>query len=477
MVYSSLPFLFVFLPCLLLLYFISGHGFRNVILVAASAFFYAWGGWEFFGILVVFIISHWAGGLLIEASVRAKNPDLARVIITAFIAGDIALIGWFKYANFVVKETNWLANVLGGATPFQEWTHVVLPIGISFFTFQGMSYLLDVARGTVRPLRNPLDFALYEGFFPQLIAGPIVRYAEIEDQIRKRRITLDDFSAGLMRFCHGVAKKVLVADPVSLWADAAFANPAIISTPEAWVGLVAYTIQIYFDFSGYSDMAIGLGRMFGFRFPENFNRPMSAPSVTEFWRRWHMTLTRWFRDYLYIPLGGSREGAAKTFRNLLIVFVATGLWHGANWTFLVWGLWHGLWLILERRGFMGISQSGSAVSGRLRMLAVVMLGWAVFRADNIFDARDYLTALFGFGHSLTATTLILDHAWWLPLTALAIGIGNLAAPVARPLGMRIGLCETLRTRPWASAYCLLALAISVIELTSGSASPFLYFRF
>jgi alginate O-acetyltransferase complex protein AlgI len=477
MVYSSLPFLFVFLPCLLLVYFAGGDRLRNIVLVAASLFFYAWGGWDFFGILVAFIISHWAGGLLIHACMRKDRPGLARVVVTGFIAGDIALIAWFKYANFAVKEINWLTDLLGGTAPFAHWSHIMLPIGISFFTFQGMSYIFDVARGTVRPLRNPLDFALYEGFFPQLIAGPIVRYAEIENQIEHRSISLDDFSAGLMRFCHGVGKKVLIADPVSLWADAAFADPSLISTTEAWVGLLAYTIQIYFDFSGYSDMAIGLGRMFGFTFPENFNRPMSASSVTEFWRRWHMTLTRWFRDYLYIPLGGSREGTTRTYRNLFIVFLATGIWHGANWTFLLWGLWHGIWLIFERWGRRNGDPAGSPLIGRIRTLLVVMLGWALFRADTIFEAGDYFAALFGFGASLLGTSLVVDFAWWLPLAALGVGIWTLAAPITTPVGVRLGLIETYRARPVLSVYCVAVLALSVVELTSGSASPFLYFRF
>jgi alginate O-acetyltransferase complex protein AlgI len=340
-----------------------------------------------------------------------------------------------------------------------------------------MSYTIDVARGRARHLRSPVDFALYVSLFPQLIAGPIVRYHEIADQMRGRRTRLDGVAEGVLRFSHGLVKKVVVADAVAAVADAAFALPGSgLTTASAWIGLAAYTVQIYFDFSGYSDMAIGLGKILGFTFPENFRRPYSALSITDFWRRWHITLSNWFRDYLYVPLGGNRGGAATTYRNLVIVFLLTGLWHGANWTFVVWGAYHGGLLILERlTGQRSVRRASWAPLRRLVTFVLVMLGWAVFRADSLGHAADYLSALFTWQSGLA---LQVADALTVKATVTLVAAGTV---VLLPGSFVTGRFLAAGASRWAPAarFVVMAAALpyAVLLIASGTFSPFLYLQF
>jgi alginate O-acetyltransferase complex protein AlgI len=471
MVFSSSEFLFAFLPAALVLYFVCPGRLHNAALLLASLAFYTWGGGVFVGLLLGSIAVNYGLGLL------AGRPDarLRRICVGASVAVNLGILGTFKYANFAVEQ--WNAALGGLGFTGVAWTAIALPIGISFFTFQSMSYVFDVARARTAALRNPIDFALYVAMFPQLIAGPIVRFHEISDRIRERRSRLSDVSEGALRFSFGLAKKVIVADSVGLVADAAFGAPAAsLSAGEAWLGVLAYTLQIYFDFSAYSDMAIGLGRVFGFRLPENFDRPYSALSVTDFWRRWHITLSNWFRDYLYIQLGGSRRGPVRTMANLVSVFLLVGLWHGASWTFVLWGAYHGSLLIAERvLGRRYLETAPNPVAQRVVTLLLVMLGWVVFRADDAVHAFGYYAALLGMGSPVTGDPVLeLTNK-----TALALGLASLVFCVPRDLnfGAAIEFGEGRGLGLARAALLALALPYAGILIMSGTYSPFLYFRF
>ena len=334
MSFATPIFLWIFLPALLATYWVLPARFRNAVVAIASLVFYAWGGGPFVFLLLLCILVNFGAGLAIEAA-SARSVSRARALLLLAVGFDLAILGTWKYADFATRQLHALGEALG--TSSLPVLSLALPVGISFFTFHHISYVVDVYRRSKPAQRNLLRFVTYIAMFPQLIAGPIVRYHEISDQLDGvRKSKLDDFAAGFPRFALGLAKKVVVADTIAPVADAGFAGGDI-TTASAWVAALAYTMQIYFDFSGYSDMAIGLARMLGFRFPENFARPYSAVSVTDFWRRWHMSLSRWFRDYVYIPLGGNRRGPTRTYVNLLAIFILTGFWHGANWTFLIWG--------------------------------------------------------------------------------------------------------------------------------------------
>jgi alginate O-acetyltransferase complex protein AlgI len=476
MVFSSLAFLFFFLPASLLLYFASPARWRNATLAVLSLVFYAWGAGPLVFVLIASAAVNFGLGIAAASERRWRSLPVARLAVIASVAANLALLGYFKYANFFVDQLTstqaWL-----GLEPI-AWSRVVLPIGISFFTFQAMSYVIDVARRAHPPERRPVDFLLFKSCFPQLIAGPIVRYQEIAADLRERRTRVEDFAAGALRFAHGLAKKVLVADPLGSIAAAAFGLPAAeLDAASAWIGVVAYTFQIYFDFSGYSDMAIGMGHLFGFHYPENFDRPYSAVSITDFWRRWHMTLSRWFRDYLYVPLGGSRVAPARLYSNLGVVFLCTGLWHGANWTFVLWGAYHGSLLILERlTGVRDLGDDRARVARRALTLFLVALGWVLFRAHSPAHAIAYYGAMVDVGagplspavaatltNQALATLLLAPFVALLPRDFvagryLARGDGWLCA------GARLGVVAVLL--PW-----------SVLQVARGSFSPFLYFQF
>jgi alginate O-acetyltransferase complex protein AlgI len=504
--FTEPTFLFLFLPVLLGLYFLRGsreHGaFGNWLLLVASVIFYAKGGGAFTWLMLGSIaFNYWIAIAVDRAQVlnTGRSPFSARAILVFAVTVDLVVLGLFKYANFFADNVNTLFLALGVHPVVVP--RVLLPIGISFFTFHAISYVVDVHRRDATAQKSPVHAALYLLLFPQLIAGPIIRYRDIADQLARRIVTVDDFAHGVRRFVIGLAKKVLVANVVAGPADKIFAMPvAELSTGHAWLGIVCYTFQIYFDFSGYSDMAIGLGRMFGFRFPENFRWPYVAASVQGFWRRWHLSLSTWFRDYLYIPLGGNRVSPSRQYRNLVAVFFLCGLWHGASWNFVIWGLWHGTFLVIERisnrrdRGARkdNVVSARSAVrSGPLHWPAwahvytmlVVMIGWVFFRADTLTGAVAFLKAMAGFTIAAPGPYTVswyLTSELWLALVAGAIG----STPWLPALAARIdGVAGAERPAvAWSvsllSTAMLMALLVaSIMQMAAHTYNPFIYFRF
>lgn len=388
MVFSSPFFIFVFLPLVLFLFVIGGRRLQNVTLLIASLVFYAWGNVSHSIIFIVSILFNYSFGLFID---NAKDKK-AKLLLTFAVIFNLTLLGYFKYFNFIIDNFNTLFLHGDNALVVEK---IKLPIGISFFTFHALSYIIDVYRKKVSAQRNIIDMGLYMSFFPQLIAGPIVRYIDIQSQLKQRVLSIDKATIGLQRFVFGLAKKVIIANTMAYVADQIFDIPTDqISSGLAWLGIVAYSLQIYFDFSGYSDMAIGLAQVFGFEFPENFNYPYIAQSIKEFWQRWHISLSTWFKDFLYIPLGGNQKGSTRTIINLLIVFFCTGFWHGANWTFVVWGLFHGTFLLIEKFGMEKVlSKTWKPIRIGYTLL-VVMVGWVFFRVDTLADAWGFLARMF-----------------------------------------------------------------------------------
>jgi alginate O-acetyltransferase complex protein AlgI len=477
MVFSSITFLFFFLPAVLIAYYLVPRRARNALLVLASLAFYTWGaGW----IVLVLIVSIGLNGLFglgVERSMEAGLRRRAQTILAVAIVMNVALLAWFKYANFTVDIVNDALGAAGAGA--LAWTDILLPIGISFYTFHSLSYLVDIYRGTARHLSSPIDFALYITFFPQLVAGPIVRFHEIRDQLVRRTETIPTFAGGVYRFCHGLGKKVLIADTIASVADAAFAaSTGDLTTAAAGLGVLAYAVQLYFDFSGYSDMALGLAMMFGIHLPENFARPYSSRSVTEFWRRWHMSLSRWFRDYLYISLGGNRGTASATYRNLIIVFLITGLWHGAAWTFVLWGAYHGVLLLIER--VLGIGRGDRDDDrpdplGQARTVALVLFGWILFRSPDIGHAVGYMGALLRPGLELPVSMArALDP---LAIAALAIGCASVLLPRDWVTGVRLERASIPAIRVLRLAVVAVVFPAAVSFLVAGDFSPFLYFQF
>ena len=483
MVFSSITFLFFFLPAVLLLNGCSRGRGSNVLLLVASLLFYAWGEGIYLLVMLASILGNFAAGLLID---RCRLKTAGRAALGLGVGLNLVLLGFFKYAGFLVDNLNQFLALVG--LPGVALGPVHLPIGISFFTFQAISYLMDVHRGTVRAQRNPLDLGLYIALFPQLIAGPIVRYHDIAAEIVRRRVTSADFAAGAERFLYGLAKKVLLANPLGLVADKIFALPmAELSPSLCWLGALCYTFQIYYDFSGYSDMAIGLGRMFGFHFLENFNYPYIAASIRDFWRRWHISLSSWLRDYVYIPLGGNRGGAVRTAANLWTVFFLCGLWHGAAWTFVAWGLFHGFFLVIERSPLGRLLDRLWLPLRHLLTLVVVVAGWVLFRSETLAEALAFLGIMAGFdpvpGGRYPAA-MYLDRKTVVEL-ALAACLSLPLFPLLRRRGREIidGF-----GRPWqhivaagaeAGRIALLGTLVycTWISLAAGVYNPFIYFRF
>jgi alginate O-acetyltransferase complex protein AlgI len=387
LVFSSPTFLFFFLPAVLVLYVVCP--WKNIVLVAASLFFYAWGE----PVFILLMLSVIAGNYLFGLALGGAHTPGRRMWLVLAVAFNVGILLYFKYVEFFLTVINDALGYAGiGALPVPS---PGLPLGISFFVFQSMTYVVDIYWGKVRAERSLANVALYVSMFPQLVAGPIVRFREVARRIHERSTTLRDISVGSQRFAVGLAKKVLIADPLSVPVDAIFRIPAgELSIATAWFGALCFALQIYYDFSGYSDMGIGLGRMFGFRFPENFRHPYESLSLREFWRRWHMTLSRWFRDYLYFPLGGNRTGARRTYINLAIVFFLTGLWHGAAWNYIVWGLFHGLFMTLERLGLEQALARLHVAFRHLYLLMVVQISWVFFRAPTLDYSVAYLRAMF-----------------------------------------------------------------------------------
>ncbi|MFC2090636.1 MBOAT family O-acyltransferase [Bacteroidota bacterium] len=393
MVFSGTIFLLYFFPVFLLVYFLTPARFRNYVLLGFSILFYAWGAPKF---ILILIASSLVTYYLIGAMHFRSPGKRKKWLLMAALLLNIGVLLYFKYANFFMENFNAALSSLGMRD--LRWTAVVLPIGISFYTFQSLSYCVDVYRGVSPPLKKPSDFLLYIIMFPQLIAGPIVRFNTIADQITNRISTPSDKIVGFYRFVIGLSKKVLIANVMGKYADMYMDHSLLtLTTTEAWIGLFAYAFQIYFDFAGYSDMAIGIGRMLGFRFPENFNNPYISRSITEFWRRWHITLSAWMRDYLYIPLGGSRVATrSRLFLNLWIVFLISGLWHGASWNFVLWGAYHGLFLVLDRIFLKRLLEKAGGIFATLFTFFVAILGWVIFRIETMDHALGYYRKLFAF---------------------------------------------------------------------------------
>jgi alginate O-acetyltransferase complex protein AlgI len=476
-VFSSTTFLFLFLPVVLALYFAMPRRGRNLVLIAAGFFFYAWGAGGFVFAVLLSTLADWLLGLGVQRARQEGDRSRAALLATLAVCQNLGLLIYFKYSGFLLNQLTDTLSALGSGRHFS--THVLLPIGISFFTFEKISYIVDIWRGDVRARRNPLDVLLFVFLFPRSIAGPIVRLREIEDQLGVRPVRLDDLMEGATRFVHGLVKKVVVADTVAPVADAAFASGVHPTTTGAWLGALAYTLQIYFDFSGYSDMAIGLAQVFGFRLPENFNRPYSAISITDFWRRWHMTLSRWFRDYLYIPLGGNRASSGRVYFNLALVFVLVGFWHGAQWTFVVWGAYHGTLLIIERvtgQRPTGDGPVGAVVARRALTFLLVIFGWVLFRAPSIDGAAHYLWRMLtphGFAPGPGVETALTNQVLVVGGLALLVALFPRRLVIGRALAYGQGrLVNTGR-----AGIVAIGLPLALILVVSGTFSPFLYFRF
>ncbi len=470
MAFSSITVLAFFLPAVLAVYYAVPSVMRktrNFVLFGAGFVFYALGGVRFVVLLAVSIVINYAGGLAVSRSKHRKMWLIFDILFNVF------LLGYFKYVGFFVSTLNCLG--LGLAVH-----KIALPIGISFFTFQGISYVVDVYKGVSKPQKNLIDAGLYLSFFPQLMSGPIVRYNMVSESLDAKRESLDGFSAGLVRFLIGLGKKMILTNPMEDLANAVFSKSAgELSVSLAWLGIIAYTLQIYLDFSSYSDMAIGIAKMFGFKFPENFNYPYVSKSVTEFWRRWHITLSSWFRDYVYFPMGGSRCSRGRNILNLAVVWSLTGLWHGANFTFVLWGLWFLLLLIIEKFLLKNILNKLPGFLTHIYTMVGVMLGWVLFRSENLSSAVGYIGAMFGFGNGeFLSNEAIYYLRLYLPVIVISI-IASL--PIKEKLEKYLIECDTKASRfalCWLpKAFALLLLAVSYVELVTGSFRAFIYFQF
>lgn len=475
MVFSDSVFLLLFLPAILAVYFLGPVRLRTLVLLVFSLAFYAYGEGRALWVMLASIAINYGAALLVD-SAPSQRGRLAWLV--GAVAANLGLLVYFKYANFLANAVDGLSTVVDG--PSVELAPIHLPIGISFFTFQSLSYVIDVYRRIVPAQRSVVIVATYVSLFPQLVAGPIVRYVTVARELVSRKETVEGFAEGARRFVIGLAKKVLLADPAGGVADRVFALPLEqLATGNAWLGTIAYTLQIYLDFSAYSDMAIGLGRIFGFYFPENFDYPYVSRSITEFWRRWHISLSTWFRDYLYIPLGGNRGGPWVTYRNLLIVFVLCGLWHGASWTFLAWGVYHGAFLVVERAGFGARLVRLWRPLQHVYAMTAVFFGWVLFRAETFQQAWLFAVAMLGGGNSQTLfpPAFFVDSA---VLTMLVLGMVA-TTPIAHVLRDRfVGSGDDPSAQIWLIGRLLLYPALLLISLARVSAdahSPFIYFRF
>ncbi len=474
MVFSSALFLFLFLPVTLAGYFVIRENCRNAWLLAVSLVFFSWSQPDYLWLILLNVVVNYCSGLLVNAQKSLRRPVLAMAM-----AVNLGILFYYKYFNFVLDSV----NKLTGCDFVMH--NIILPVGISFFTFQGMSYVIDVYRETVPVQKNIGKAALYIVLFPQLIAGPIVRYQDIAGEIHRRSTSLDDFCYGAERFIIGLSKKAVLANTLAATADAVWQNGALHNSPAvAWGGSIAYTLQIYFDFSGYSDMAIGLGRMFGFHFQENFNLPYISKSISEFWRRWHISLSSWFRDYVYIPLGGNRR---HVYRNLAAVFLLTGVWHGAAWHFIAWGVWNGFFILAERfvreracgrkKPEGRVHKGAGELFSRIYTLLVIHLGWVLFRAPHTRDAIEYAAVMFGMARPAGSgyTLFWYMDRWTVTIMAGAVFFStSLPGKLARVLKGHVpeGIFA-------AGKYVLLLLLLylSMMRIVSGTYNPFIYFQF
>lgn len=468
MVFSSMTFLCVFLPVVFLLYSVlPSIPVKNGLLIIASLLFYAYGEPKYVLLMIFSIVMNYLFGRLLDS----ENERLRRMIVGLAVCVNLALLFVFKYLDMVLKTVNQISH---SSIPM---ANLALPIGISFFTFQALSYVIDVYRRDVEAEKNLFHVMLYISFFPQLIAGPIVKYHDIQEQIRSRKTDSGEIAAGMRRFILGLAKKVLIFNVMAVTADALFAAPmGEMNILSAWTAAIAYLFQIYFDFSGYSDMAIGMGRIFGFTFQENFRYPYISQSIQEFWRRWHISLSTWFKEYLYIPLGGNRKGKVRTCVNKLIVFFSTGLWHGADWTFVIWGLWHGMFMLLEE--VIPVKKLPRLLR-HVYTLLVVTVGFVMFRADTFAQGIQMTGKMFA-GWSFQASQMNLVLQQMTPLFILTVIIAVIACmPVlkwVREWGETIQPCRKVM-EPIGYLMSLFLLVLCILSLSSGTYNPFIYFRF
>lgn len=466
MVFSSTIFLCVYLPLVLLGYYICPKKGKNLFLLIVSLIFYAWGEPKYVFLMIFSILVNYVFGLLMDK--HRENKKRLKLLLVISVIIDLGLLSVFKYTDFIITNIN---SVFGAGF---DLLNIALPIGISFYTFQAMSYTIDVYRDDVRVQRNLIDFGMYITMFPQLIAGPIVRYTDVQDQLAERNVTTADFSEGIMRFVVGLGKKVLLANQMGAVWTQIYALGGDISALMAWTGAAAYTFQIYFDFSGYSDMAIGLGRMFGFKFPENFRYPYESVSITDFWRRWHITLSTWFKEYLYIPLGGNRRGLARQALNLLIVWTLTGFWHGAGWNFVMWGLYYFAILFIEKLFLLKALDKLPRLFRHAYALLLIVIGWVIFASDDVSVMLPYLGSMFGANGALGGMDV------YTLLTRAALMVICCVASTELPRRLFVTAAGKMNEKAAftvKSVLTLALLALSVVFLIGDSYNPFLYFRF
>lgn len=466
MVFSSTIFLCVYLPLVLLGYYICPKKGKNLFLLIVSLIFYAWGEPKYVFLMIFSILVNYVFGLLMDK--HRENKKRLKLLLVISVIIDLGLLSVFKYTDFIITNIN---SVFGAGF---DLLNIALPIGISFYTFQAMSYTIDVYRDDVRVQRNLIDFGMYITMFPQLIAGPIVRYSDVQDQLAERNVTTADFSEGIMRFVVGLGKKVLLANQMGAVWTQIYALGGDISALMAWTGAAAYTFQIYFDFSGYSDMAIGLGRMFGFKFPENFRYPYESVSITDFWRRWHITLSTWFKEYLYIPLGGNRRGLARQALNLLIVWTLTGFWHGAGWNFVMWGLYYFAILFIEKLFLLKALDKLPRLFRHAYALLLIVIGWVIFASDDVSVMLPYLGSMFGANGALGGMDV------YTLLTRAALMVICCVASTELPKRLFVTAAGKMNEKAAftvKSVLTLALLALSVVFLIGDSYNPFLYFRF
>ena len=466
MLFSSMSFIYLFLPLVCLVYFLVKAEFRNTVLLIASIIFYGWGEPNYLAVMIMTIVLNYTGALLLD---RYRAWKLPIVIVTIVL--DLSFLCYFKYFNFVAENINGLFSL------DIKFIEVIMPIGISFYTFQAMSYLLDVYRGDSPVQKDLYKLSLYITLFPQLVAGPIVKYHDVSDQIEYREVTFEKVSYGVKRFIIGLSKKMLIANTLGSVADKIFSQPVEqFDALTAWTGAFAYSLQLFYDFSGYSDMAIGLGMIFGFRFLENFNYPYISRSITEFWRRWHISLSTWFREYLYIPLGGNRVEKWRMYVNLFIVFLATGLWHGAEWTFVIWGLWHGLFIIIEKATGWHRSEGGYVLRAvhHVYVLAVVIVGWVLFRSESLSYAAQYLKNMTGM---IENHRLAFDYSYYVGTVEIAAFAAALVCAVPAFKNILTARNGSRAANILLNAWLMVLFLLSSAAVAASTYNPFIYFRF
>lgn len=472
MLFSSMTFVFMFLPIVLALYLISKKQLHNPILLIASIIFYAWGEPKYLAIMLLTIIVNYFGAILIDKN--KNNINRSKIVLFITVILNLGCLIYFKYFNFLIENFNNVFNA--NIHPVD----VIMPIGISFYTFQALSYVIDVFRGDCKVQKDIYKLALYICLFPQLIAGPIVKYHDVSEQIDTREVNFEKVNLGVKRFIIGLSKKMLIANTMGAIADKIFIqDPTCFSHGIAWIGSLAYTFQLYFDFSGYSDMAIGLGLIFGFKFMENFNYPYISKSITEFWRRWHISLSTWFKQYVYIPLGGNRCSKLKTLRNLGIVFLLTGIWHGAEWTFVIWGIWHGLFIIFEKlidiKNFEQKYQSSWVkVLQHGYCILVFIIGWVMFRADSMEYAWKYLMNMFGLLR-INASDIIYEYPYYIGKLEIITFIAAILCSI--PLFNRMIYVQNKTGKVLVNLWLLILFLLSTMCIAANTYNPFIYFRF